>query len=80
MKILNGQSDKSVNEITLLLTQKEALELKDALEELLQNALGNHAHISDYDNDKELTVSIYGTSTLDKSFSERIRRLINTDT
>lgn len=75
MHILDQTSDKSLKNVTLYLTHSEALELRDSLNDLLQNRLNNHAHISNESFKKEITVCIYDKDNL-KGFNERSINLI----
>lgn len=79
MRILNNDSDKKLDNITLCLTKAEAEELKDTLEGILAKPKSNHGHIPDYEASKELTVCVYDTSDLDSSFHDRIKKLIKED-
>lgn len=79
MRILNQDSDKSIQEILLLLTKSEASELRDELERLLSsNQSDNHGHINDTEYQKEITVAIYDDSNLN-GFDDRSKRLIIED-
>jgi hypothetical protein len=75
MYILDNISDTSLNNVTLYLTYLEASELKDSLEDLLKKPLVNHAHISDENFLKEITVCVYDVKNL-KGFDERSINLI----
>lgn len=78
MRLLDGDSDQKLDEVSLYLTKPEAKELMDSLKGLLQNPIGNHSHISDEDYKKEITVCIYDEKLLD-GFSERSKNLILKD-
>lgn len=78
MRLLDGDSDKKLDEVFLYLTKSEAKEMMGALKGLLQNPIGNHSHISNEDYNKEITVCIYDTKMLD-GFSERSKTLILKD-
>ena len=79
MRILNNDTDKKVDNITLCLTKAEAAELRDTLESVLKRPKGNHGHVPDYEANKELTVCVYDTSDLDSSLHDRIKKLIKED-
>lgn len=79
MRILDNDSNKKVDDITLCLTQDEAQELRDTLEALLEKSQGNHGHISDYEAHKELNLLIYDPLNLDSSLQERVKKLIVQD-
>lgn len=78
MHILDQNSDKSLINITLYLTHSEAIELRDSLNDLLENPLNNHAHISNESYQKEITVCIYDKNNLE-GFNKRSLRLIMED-
>lgn len=67
MRILDEDSNNSLERIILHLSQSEASELRDGLEDILQNPKDNHVHISNDNFQKEITVCIY-----DKKIFERI--------
>lgn len=79
MRILDNDSDKKIDNITICLTKSEASELRDTLDSLLKNAKGNHGHVSDYDANKEITLCIYDQKDLDASFHDRVKKLIIED-
>jgi hypothetical protein len=79
MRILDQESDKSLNRITLYLTLSEASELRDSLISLLAERGKHHEHIPSSDFQKELTVSIYETQSIE-AFDERSKRLLMNDT
>lgn len=76
MRILNLDTDKSVNEIILFLTPSEASELVAALQVILKKP-SDHVHVSNEDFTKEVTVCIYDPKKLDH-FDERSRKIILT--
>jgi len=78
MRLLNQDNDSTVQRLLLLLTQSEAVELKDSLELLLADSAGRHEHISSDDYQKEITIAIYAPNSLE-SFDSRSRTLITTD-
>ena len=78
MRLLDGDSDKSLDEVFIYLTKLEAKELVDSLESLLASTIGNHNHISSNDYKKEITVCIYDEKILE-GFSERSKKLILED-
>ena len=79
MRILNNDTDKKADNITLCLTKAEAAELRDTLESILENPKENHGHIPDYVDNKELTVCVYDMNDLDSSLHDRIKKLIKED-
>lgn len=78
MRLLNQDDDKLLHRVLILLTQPEALELRDSLDSLLENSVERHEHISSEDYRKELTVCIYDPNNLE-SFDDRSRRVIVND-
>jgi hypothetical protein len=78
VRILNEQTDKSLDAVIVYLTKQEAAELKDSLEQILADHEGRHEHISSEDYRKELTVCIYEMDQLDR-FNDRSKRLILED-
>ena len=78
MRLLDGDSDKSIDEVFIYLTKLEAKELVDSLESLLTDQLGSHNHISSSDHKKEITVCIYDEKFIE-GFSERSKKLIIED-
>jgi hypothetical protein len=78
MRLLNEDEDKGINRILLLLTKSEAMELRDAIDLLLNDAGDRHEHVSSEDYKKEVTIADYDEAKLN-NFNERARRLIITD-
>ena len=78
MRMLDSDSDKSLNEVFIYLTKPEAKELVDSLESLLASPSGNHNHISSEDYKKEMTICVYDENFLE-GFSERSKKLIIED-
>lgn len=80
MRILNLDTDKTIDNVLILLTYQEACEVKDDLERLVSsNQQMNHSHISDAELKREITFSIYNKENMDK-YQERIKRLIIQET
>ncbi len=77
MRILDEISDKSLENVILYLTQLEALELRDSLNDLLKKPLNNHSHISSDDFQKEVTVCIYDVENLNGFNARSIDLIIN---
>jgi len=78
MRLLNQDDDKPLHRVLILLTQPEALELRDSLDLLLENSDDRHEHISSQDYQKEITIGIYEGSKLE-GFDDRSRILIVRD-
>ena len=72
----NFKSNKSIQDILLLLTKEEAIELLDGLDKLINSEKKrNHVHINDFDFDKEITIAIYNDNNIEE-FDERVQRLL----
>lgn len=78
MYILDLTSDKSLKNAILYLTNSEASELKDSLEDILKKPSNNHAPISNDSFQKEITICIYDKNNLE-GFDQRSKKLINDD-
>ena len=80
MRILNNDTNKILNDILIVLTKSELIELSGYLEELLNSTPGDveHFHLNNHDYSKEITISLYDESNLSK-FDERIKKLILKD-
>lgn len=78
MRILDQDSDKTCRDVLLYLTPSEALELRDSLNHLLEKPSSNHAHISEDDYKRELTVCIYDVNNL-QGFNKRSLDIILND-
>jgi hypothetical protein len=78
MRILDEVADQSLSVITIYLTEAEAEELRDSLEQLLANWPSRHEHVSSSDYKKQITVCIYDAENLE-GFDARSKQLINED-
>jgi len=78
MRILDEDSDKKINNVTLLLTKEEAIQLRADLNQLLANPKIHHLHCSSENYQKEITVCLYDENNL-QSFHPRIIKLITED-
>ena len=78
MRLLDEDSDSKLGRVILYLTKAEAEELRDALNGILKNPVGNHAHVPSEDYQKEITVCIYDETLLTR-FNERSIKLIKKD-
>lgn len=80
MRILNQDIDKSLKKILIILTPSEAAELRDDLEELLQeNKKNQHIHINDMEYTHEISIAIYRNGESLNQFDERTQNLITMD-
>ena len=78
MRILDEIRNESVNKITIMLNQSEALEFRDSLDSIIGKDKGHHAHVPSNDFKKEITIAIYDENNV-KCFNDRIQRLIVDD-
>lgn len=79
MRILDQDTDRSCNRIVMFLTRSEANELRDSLEALIAAAeMNRHEHVTSSDQRKEITVCLYGETSLE-GFDERSRTLLQFD-
>lgn len=78
MRILDQDNDRSVSSVIIYLTNSEAAELRDSVEQILADAIGRHEHVSSSDYSKEITVCIYDPDHLEQ-FDERSKKLILAD-
>ena len=76
MRILNLDTDKSVDEIGIYLKVDEAKELLGALSQLIEkNDLTHHIHVNDKDYKHEITLVIYDENNY-KILNKRSQKLI----
>ncbi|MDE5909767.1 MAG: hypothetical protein K2H52_13645 [Lachnospiraceae bacterium] len=76
MRFLNQANGQSKNDILLLMTYKEACEIRDDLEKLISSEkLNDHSHISDAEFKHEITLSIYNENDLN-GYQDHIKKLI----
>ncbi|MBX7067640.1 MAG: hypothetical protein K1X28_10460 [Parachlamydiales bacterium] len=80
MRMLDDVSDKSINMLSLLLTESEALELIGCLEGLIKKKdfPKHHSHLMSYDYKKEIMICLYEPGKND-NFHPRIQKLILSD-
>lgn len=78
MLILDEISDQHLEKVILYLTYSEAIELRDSLNEIIENPSNNHAHVFDEKMQKEITMCIYDIKNL-KGFNKRSVDLILND-
>ncbi|MBE7045425.1 MAG: hypothetical protein E7397_07825 [Ruminococcaceae bacterium] len=80
MRILDEDRDTTVDNVLILFTKEEAIQLISSLEDLIADETkGNHHHINNNDYSKELTIALYNEKNIDDWFSERCKRLIQYD-
>jgi len=79
MIIIDNDTNKKTDNICILLKYSEAVELRDALNQLIEaNDFNTHHHVNSEDFSREITIAMYNETHLD-SFNERIRKLIIED-
>lgn len=80
MRISDDTSDKKLDRITLFLTESEALQLENYLNQFLKKPKegGLHFHLSSEDYQKEITVCIYDPENIG-ALHPRAQRLIRDD-
>jgi len=80
MKIFNEDTNKSLSNITILLTKNEILQLISNLENLSSDIINNnHFHLNSDDYSKEITISLYDQNGVLDYFEEKYRKLILSD-
>lgn len=67
-----------MDNVSLFLTKKEAIQLQGYLNQLLDNPKLQHAHLSSEDYQKEITVCLYDEKDLE-GFHPRAIKLIEED-
>jgi hypothetical protein len=78
MRILDMDSDKKVDRVTILLTRDEAEQLRRAVTNVLTDSGYDHDHVIPEDLQKEIIIAIYDEADL-CSFNERCQGLILRD-
>ncbi len=80
MRISNDITNEKLDQITLFLTELEAIQLKNYLEQFLQKPkdIGLHFHLSSEDYQKEITICIYDPDNIDR-LHPRAQKLILED-
>ncbi len=78
MRILDDESDKKLDSVSLFLTKEEAIQLRGYLNQLLDNPKLQHCHLSSADYKKEITLCLYEEKDL-KNFDQRSMKLLKED-
>lgn len=78
MRILDNDSNKKIDDITLYLKKMELIQLRSYINQLLENPKLQHSHLSSSDYQKEITICIYDEENLE-GFNERSKKLILDD-
>ena len=69
MRILDDESDKKLDNVTLFLTKEEVVQLQSYLNQLLENPKFQHFHLSSVDYQKEITICLYDEKNLENFVS-----------
>ena len=78
MRLLDETTDKSINNLTLLLKKTEAIQLIGYLELLTKEDPNGHYHLNNEDYSKEITLALYDDGNITE-FSNRYKSLITED-
>ena len=78
MRILDDESDKKLDSVSIFLTKEEAIQLRGYLTQLLDNSKLQHSHLSSADCQKEITICLYDEKHLE-NFHSRSIKLIQKD-
>ena len=78
MRILDDESDKKLDNVSIFLTAEEARQLRSYLDQLLKNPKAHHSHLSSTDYQKEITICVYDMENLN-SFDQRTKKLLKED-
>ena len=79
MRIYNEDENKTINNLTLLLTMKEANELIESIKGIIKrNKQNDHEHINDQECNHEITISIYNENNTNE-YNQRIQEVIKND-
>lgn len=78
MRILDNDSNKKIDDITLYLKKRELIQLRSYIDQLLEDPQLQHSHLSSSDYQKEITLCIYDEENLE-GFNERSKKLILDD-
>ncbi len=78
MRILDDESDKKLDTVSIFLTKEEAIQLQSYLSQLLNNPKLQHSHLSSTDYQKEITICLYDEQNLG-DLNPRSIRLIKED-
>jgi len=78
MRILDIDSNKKIDNIMILLTKKEIIQLLGYSKQLIDNPSADHHHLSSDDYQNEITICIYDHENID-NFNPRVQKLIRDD-
>ncbi len=76
MRMLDGERDIAIDNLTLYLKKSEAIELLGSLKRIIEaEDYGMHIHVSEDSYQREVTVLLYDENNID-SLNERSKKLI----
>lgn len=78
MRILNNDTDKKIDQVTLFLNAAELRQLIGYAKQLIEKPSEDHFHLSSEDYQKEITICIYNPDTV-QNFDSRSQKLLNED-
>ena len=75
MYLIDENTNRTLERITLLLNRSEAMELRDSIHTIL-NENSHHEHVSNGEYNKEITVSLYDEN-VPESYAPFIEKILN---
>ena len=78
MRILDDETDKKLDNVSIFLTKEEAMQFRSYLSQLLDNPKLQHSHLSSADYQKEITICLYDEKNL-ANLNPRSIQLIKED-
>jgi len=78
LRILDDESDKKLDVVSVFLTREEAEQFRSYLNQLLDKPKLQHAHLSSDNYQKEITICLYDEKNLE-GFHPRAIKLIKED-
>ena len=84
MRMLDMNTDIAISSLLLMLTISEAKELRDSIDNILDNnQRGDHQHVDDNESNHQITIAIYdhdiGSPYYFDQYSKRTQKLILED-
>ena len=81
MRMLDNDSDKVLNDVLILLTRKEAEDLRDTVAQMLSDVEQSHYHVMDRETYlREFTLGLYDDVDIEKNtYMPRVIDLIRED-
>jgi hypothetical protein len=71
LRILDDESDRKLDNVSIFLTKEEAVQLRSYLIQLLDNPKLQQCHLSSTDYQKEITICLYDEKNLKVSIKGR---------